>query len=252
MDTYANITRPHWVADGGLLDNEPIDVLLQRIFDSPAQRPVRRVLLFVVPSSGPAPDAKAAPEDDVDEPLGLVDGLLKDLSAMTAQSIAADLRAIRAHQDRMEARADTRLRLAELARRLRPSRLLTAPLLTDYRTREATKQADTLTAALLRQLSTWPPETAASTESIPTGWEAELAVGGDAEKVCRRGITESILRRWPHQHAPPQPTALAAYGPPALRPRKRVRAHRCQAAYHSRESKDVIPPTRRKSAQSIG
>ncbi len=56
MASFTNTTRAHWVADGGLLDNQPIDVLLQRIFDRPASRPVRRVLLFVVPSSGPAPD----------------------------------------------------------------------------------------------------------------------------------------------------------------------------------------------------
>jgi patatin-related protein len=237
MDSYANITRAHWVADGGLLDNQPIDVLLQRIFDSPATRPVRRVLLFVVPSSGPAPDAKSAPEDDVDQPFGLVDGLLKDLSAMTAQSIAADLRAIRAHQDRMGARADTRLRLAELARRLRRSRLLTPQLLTDYRTREATKQADILAAALLRQLSTWPPEPATSTESIPTDWQADLAVGGDAEKVCRRGITESILGRWPGEHLPRSLTALAAYGPPAYELAKGCAISVARAAYLLAESK---------------
>jgi patatin-related protein len=236
MDAYANITRPHWVADGGLLDNQPIDVLLQRIFDSPAERPVRRVLLFVVPSSGPAPDAKAAPEDEVDQPLGLIDGLLKDLSAMTAQSIAADLRAIRAHQDRMEARSDARLRLAELARRLR-SRLLTTPLLLDYRTREATKQADTLTAALLRQLSTWPPEPAASPESIPKGWQGDLAVGGDAEKACRRGITESILGRWPGQPLPRDPADLAAYGPPAYELAKGCAISIARAAYLLAESK---------------
>lgn len=236
MDTYANITRPHWVADGGLLDNQPIDVLLQRIFDSPAERPVRRVLLFVVPSSGPAPDAKATPEDDVDQPLGLVDGLLKDLSAMTAQSIASDLRAIRAHQDRMEARSDARLRLAEMARRLR-SRLLTTPLLADYRTREATKQADVLTAALLRQLSTWPPEPAASSESIPTSWQDDLAVGGDAEKACRRGITDWILGRWPGQPLPRDLGDLAAYGPPAYELAKGCAISIARAAYLLAESK---------------
>ena len=139
MAPFANITRPHWVADGGLLDNQPIDVLLKRIFDRPARRSVRRVLLFVVPSSGPAPDLVAqAPPDDVHKPLGLVDGLLKDLAAITTQSIAADLRAIRDHQDRMEARTDTKLRLAELAARLpKGSRLLTTSLLTDYANREA-------------------------------------------------------------------------------------------------------------------
>ncbi len=71
MAPYSDITRPHWVADGGLLDNQPIDVLLKRVFDRPARRPVRRVLLFVVPSSGPAPDLVAqAPQDNIDEPLG--------------------------------------------------------------------------------------------------------------------------------------------------------------------------------------
>jgi patatin-related protein len=213
MDDYANITRPHWVADGGLLDNQPIDLLLKRIFDSPAQRPVRRVLLFVVPSSGPAPDAKAAPQDRVDQPLSLIDGLLKDLSAMTTQSIAADLRAIRDHQDRMQARTDTRLHLAELAHGLR-TRLLTMSLLKDYRTREATKQADILAKALLRQLSTWPPESPAATESIPKNWQGELAVGGDAEKACRLGITQRILRRWPDA-LPASLDELAAYGQPA-------------------------------------
>ena len=232
MDNYANITRPHWVADGGLLDNQPIDVLLQRIFDSPAERPVRRVLLFVVPSSGPAPDANAAPEDDVDQPLGLVDGLLKDLSAMTAQSIASDLRAIRAHQDRMEARSDARLRLAELARRLGPrQRLLTQPLLADYRTREATREADALTAALLRQLSTWPPE------SIPKDWQVELAVGGNAERVCRQGITKSILDLWPGQPLPRSLDDLLAYGPPAYELAKGCAISIARAAYLLAESK---------------
>ncbi len=219
MAPFTNITRPHWAADGGLLDNRPIDVLLKRIFDRPARRPVRRVLLFVVPSSGPAPDlvAEAAPAD-VDEPLGLVDGLLKDLGAITTQSIAADLRAIRAHQDRMEARTDTKLRLAELAATLpRGSRLLTPALLTDYVTREATRHAQTLTDALLRQLGTWPPATPGA-QSIPKNWEPELAVGGDSDAACRRRTTESIVSRWalpPGQLLPQGPTDLARYGQPA-------------------------------------
>lgn len=188
MAPFTSLTRPHWVSDGGLLDNRPIGVLFKRIFDRPARRPVRRVLLFVVPSSGPAPDPMhEPPPDNVDEPLGLIDGLLKGLAAVTTQSIAADLRAIRAHQDCMEARTDAKLRLAELAATLRNgTRLLTPSLLTDYRTREATKQAQTLTSALLRRLSTCPPESGPATESLPKSWSAELTVGGDADKVCRQ------------------------------------------------------------------
>ncbi len=221
MASFSNITRPHWVADGGLLDNRPIDVLLERIFDRPARRPIRRVLLFVVPSSGPAPDlvAQVAPAK-LDEPLGLLDGLLKELAAITTQSIAADLRAIRGHQDRMAARTDTRLRLAELAATLPPgSRLLTAPLLADYATREATRQGQALTAALLRQLSTWPPASGRSTESLPRHWESELEVGGDVETMCRRQIITSILRGWaqpPDRPLPESPADLARYGQAAL------------------------------------
>jgi patatin-related protein len=236
MAPFTNITRPHWVADGGLLDNQPIDVLLKRVFDRPARRPVRRVLLFVVPSSGPAPDlVQEAPSDNVNEPLGLVDGLLKDLSAVTTQSIAADLRAIRTHQDRMEARTNTRLRLAELAAMLpEGSRLLTPSLLTDFATREATRQAEALSSALLRQLGTWPPESSMSTESIPQNWESDLAVGGDAENACRRRMTESMLSRWsqpPDQSLPESPADLARYGQPAFDLAKGFALSVVQAAY---------------------
>jgi patatin-related protein len=241
MAPFTDVTRPHWVADGGLLDNRPIDVLLQRIFDRPASRPVRRVLLFVLPSSGPAPDlVQEAPSDNVNEPLGLVDGLLKDLAAITTQSIAADLREIRAHQDRMEARTDTRLRLAELAAMLPDgSRLLSTSLLTDYRTREATRQANTLTSALLRQLSTWPPASSTSTESIPRNWEGDLVVDGDVETVCRRQITESILSRWsqpPNQPLPETAADLARYGQPACDLAKGCAIIVAQAAYQLAKS----------------
>ncbi|OSC42131.1 patatin-like protein [Mycobacterium decipiens] len=217
MARFTNLTRPHWVTDGGLLDNRPIGVLFKRIFDRPARRPVRRVLLFVVPSSGPAPDPMhEPPPDNVDEPLGLIDGLLKGLAAITTQSIAADLRAIRAHQDCMEARTDAKLRLAELAATLPDgTRLLTPSLLTDYRTREATKQAHVLTDALLRQLSTCPPDAGRAAEGLPKNWESELTVGGDAEKVCRRRITETILLRWSqprNQPLPQTPADLARFG----------------------------------------
>ena len=220
MAPFANITRPHWVADGGLLDNQPLDVLLKRVFDRPARRPVRRVLLFVVPSTGPAPDLlKEVPADTVNNPLGLAEGLLKDLAAMTTQSIAADLRTIQAHQDRMTARTNTKLRLAELAARLpQGARLLTTSLLADYGFREATKQAQALTTALLRQLSTWPPAPSTSTESIPKTWESELAVGGDVERACRQQITNSIQARWSQPSDRPLPETaadLARYGQPA-------------------------------------
>ncbi|QLL06961.1 patatin-like protein [Mycobacterium vicinigordonae] len=233
MAPFANISRAHWVADGGLLDNRPIDVLLKRIFDRPARRPVRRVLLFVVPSSGPAPDiARDVPADDLEHPLGLVDGLLKDLSAITTQSIAADLRQIRAHQDSMAARTDGKLRLAELAAQLpEGARLLTPALLDDYRSREATRHAHDLTDALLRQLGT----------GVPKSWAAELAIGGDAEKVCRKQITESILsRRDAQPRLPLGPADLARYGQPGYDLAKSCALAVVRAAYQLATSDDDI------------
>ena len=159
---------------------------------------------------------------------------------MTTQSIAADLQAIRVHKDRMEARTNTRLRLAELAAMLPTgSRLLTPSLLTDYGTREATKQAQALTSALLRQLSTWPPESSTSVESIPKHWEEDLAVGGDVETVCRRQITESIVSRWsqpPGQPLPKNAADLARYGQPACDLAKGCAIILAQAAYQLAKS----------------
>jgi patatin-related protein len=244
MAQFANTTRPHWVADGGLLDNQPIDVLLRSIFDQPAKRAVRRVLLFVVPSSGPAPNlVEKPPADDVNKPLGLIEALSKDLAAATTQSIAGDLRAIRAHQDRMDARTDAKLRLAELAVNLRNSRLLTADLLADYGKREATKQAQALTGALLRQLSTWPPQSSDSAESIPANWEPELAIGGGAEEICRRTITESIEERWsgPSDESLPQDaTDLARYGEPAVEYAKASAITVIEVAYQLAQAPDDV------------
>jgi hypothetical protein len=63
MKKYANITRAHWAADGGLLMNRPINPLLRAIFDRAAEQQVRRILLYVVPSPGdPAPASETSAE----------------------------------------------------------------------------------------------------------------------------------------------------------------------------------------------
>ena len=117
VGNLANITRNHWVADGGLLDNQPIDALLQTIFQRPARRLVRRILLYIVPTTGSAPDPLKAqePVEEASQPYTMVDSLLKDLGAVLSQSITADLRAIREHNERIGVRTDMRQRLAQLA-----------------------------------------------------------------------------------------------------------------------------------------
>jgi patatin-related protein len=209
MGKYTNITRDHWVADGGLLDNQPLDLILERIFDRRTRRPVRRVLLFVIPSAGAAPDlVAAAPTEKVDDPMTLMGGLLQDVSAAFGQSISSDLRAIVSHNDRMAARADLRLQLLEMAQRLKPGRLLTPSLMAAFVARESERRAQKLTAALLRLLSTWPPRADGDTTSlgIPTPWQEELETGGSAESDCRKAAGNRLQAWWAPDPADALPT----------------------------------------------
>ena len=216
MCRYLDTTRSHWAADGGLLDNQPLDLILQRIFDLKARRQVRRVLLYVVPSTGPAPDVVAAPPaEDVGHPPGLVGGLLKDLSAVTGQSIAADLRAIRIHNDRVQARSAAQLQLVGLAIRLRHQRLLTTGVLTTYCSREAESTARRLVQSLLKTVGTWPPAAPGPTsggDTVPTAWQTDLHTPG-VELRCREAAASALTAAWsPDDALPTDVGGFARYG----------------------------------------
>ncbi|UMB69454.1 patatin-like protein [Mycobacterium paraterrae] len=100
-----NVTS-QFVADGGLLANRPLGQALQAVFDRPADREVRRVLAFVVPT---VTEAEKPPLTD---PPGLFATLGADVGAVMAQSISADLAAISAHNQQVRARNDVRRQLA--------------------------------------------------------------------------------------------------------------------------------------------
>lgn len=215
MHPYCDITRNHWAVDGGVLNNQPLDVLLQRVFQRPARRPVRRVLLFVVPSPGPSPDLEeAAPVDDVDQPYDLLGGLFKVVGAATSQSISASLREIVAHNDRVTARFDLRRRLAELATRLPAGdRLLSPALLTDFREREGERQARRLVRAMMRQIDTWPARPADARNdpndavAVPPAWRSDLDLGNPTEAICRKAIIDTLKDAW-SPIAPGRPAEL--------------------------------------------
>jgi patatin-related protein len=178
MAAHANTTRPHWVADGGLLVNRPIGPLLQTVFDRPADRQVRRALLYVVPSSA-AP--RAPGPDSFDKPLSLTEALLRDLKATTNQSIAADLAAIRDHNDRVSSLGGIRLRLAAIGGQLAAATgapLADADTWADYRLRQGEWLVRPLIAEVMRQLDS-------------------IEAGSDIERTLRATAREAITAKWP-------------------------------------------------------
>ncbi|MGP9016873.1 patatin-like protein [Streptomyces sp. BR1] len=241
MKPYADITRDHWVADGGLLANRPIAPVLQAVFDRPAERHIRRVLLYVVPSPGGAPDPRQAPalQESFDAPWTLGEALLKDLGTVLNQSISADLKALRQHNDRVDAVRDTRLRMAEIGSRLadrRPSeefpgfRLLTGTVLDDYRVREATWLVQPVVTALMRALTTMPGQ------RMPDDWRKALAPGRSAEEECQEAAASAVAVHW----ALPDRRdfdGLAKFGRPAFDGAKATVLAMLQAAYVSRPEK---------------
>ncbi|MET8449376.1 patatin-like protein [Streptomyces sp. NPDC005209] len=240
MREYANITRPHWVADGGLLANRPIRPLLRAVFERPAARQVRRVLLYVVPTAGGAPDPRPTPApESFEQPWTLGEALAKDLGAALNQSVSAELTELRDHNDRMDALRDTRRRMAELGaqgravqeelaacrRRLAeatgapadeagtpaPGCALLGPAMRDdFRGREGAWLARPVIAALMRALTTRPYD------AMTRAWLDALGPGRSAEEECRAAAVTETTREWRFPEPGDEGTALyqrlAAFG----------------------------------------
>lgn len=168
MARYANMTRSHWVADGGLLANRPLTPLLAQVFSQPAWCQVRRVLAFVVPDGGGTPSPATQPAgDEWRQPPTMAGALKKDLDAQLAQSIASDLQAVRIHNERITTCHNLRRHLAEMGSRLSgDGSLVTSSLLRDYQRQQGTGLAQPLLSEVMRQLTTMP---------VPKAWAAEMS-----------------------------------------------------------------------------
>lgn len=172
MAQYANITRSHWAADGGILANRPLAPLMGAIFARPASpegREVRRVLAYVVPDGG----GTANPQDVPDKAKWsnaptMIAALKADLSAQLSQSIASDLEAIRKHNDQIRTDHDLRRTLAEIGVRLPDHRLVTPRVFHDFERQQGKGLAEPLVDELMRKLSTI---------DLPERWAAEFAPG---------------------------------------------------------------------------
>ena len=223
MAAFANMTRGHWVADGGLLANRPLTPLLAKVFSQPATGQVRRVLAFVVPDGGGTSSAapEAVPDDEWKKPLTLAAALKADLEAQLSQSIASDLEATRAHNERISARHDLRRSLADLGSRLRgdvpqpdgspPSTdgLITGRILRDFQHQQGAGLAQPLLATVMSLLTTM---------QIPKPWAGQLGPGqqqsGSAEPRMAEAMADILGCGWQiRPPAPPSPDGGSAAAP---------------------------------------
>jgi patatin-related protein len=218
MADFANMTRSHWVADGGLLANRPLTPLLAKVFSQPAAGQVRRVLAFVVPDGGGTP--RATPQDiagdDWEHPPSMVRALKADLDAQQSQSIASDLQAARAHNERIEARHGLRRSLADLGSRLRSEDqepagsppddgLVNGRLLHEFERQQGSGLAQSLLTEVMRQLTTM---------QIPDAWAGQLAPGQLAETRMADTMVHILGRGW-HETQPGAGPAAPTAGAPS-------------------------------------
>jgi len=202
MARFANMTRSHWVADGGLLANRPLTPLLSQVFAQPAWGQVRRVLAFVVPDGGGTPSPAAQPDaDNWGQPPTLAGALKEDLGAQLAQSIASDLQAIRMHNERLTTAHNRRRYLAEMGSRLPGTGgLVTDVLLRDYQQQQGAGLAQPLLDEMMRQLTTI---------ALPDTWAAEMSASTEPpEQRMAKKMAAVLGGGW---QAGPQATAWAAW-----------------------------------------
>ncbi|MEU4666416.1 patatin-like protein [Amycolatopsis sp. NPDC023774] len=145
MRDYTELTRSHWLTDGGVLVNKPLRPALREIFDLPSSSDVRRLLLYVVPTV--EAEAAAVPVDPANPPL-LGAALAKVVSTVINQTISSDLEELTAHNDAVVATRDTRVSLAALG--LRGGELVDHRVMAAYLDRRVAEDAAELVRTATR------------------------------------------------------------------------------------------------------
>ncbi len=186
MAAFSNAQTTQFAADGGLLANRPLAPALQAVFDRPANREVRRVLAFVVPVvGGPGvPRANLTLADTPDLPRALA----ADMTAMTSQTISADLAAITAHNQQVQSRNDTRQQLAVLGTQLDR---LGMPFYPRYRA----KRADQLARVAADEVMTRATAGRRTADGRPAGFGADAERAQQAAASAALGILPAELPR---------------------------------------------------------
>jgi patatin-related protein len=118
MAGIASFSASGWVLDGGVLVNRPVERALRVVFDQPAERQVRRALLYVDPDPDPiAPDPRdgqAADPGSLTRPSLRQVMLDSVVNLPRVQSLAETFEDLRRHNERVRSQRAFRLDLADL------------------------------------------------------------------------------------------------------------------------------------------
>ncbi|MEU0792288.1 patatin-like protein [Amycolatopsis sp. NPDC005961] len=148
MTAYTDLTRSHWLTDGGVLLNKPLRPALREIFERPSHADVRRLLLYVVPTG--EREATEIACDAANPPL-LSNAMSKVVSTVMSQSISAELEDLTRHNDAVVRTRDTRVSLAALGLRGGPECLVDKGIATSYLERRTAEDAAELVRVATRR-----------------------------------------------------------------------------------------------------
>ncbi|WP_410648095.1 patatin-like protein [Amycolatopsis sp. cmx-4-54] len=150
MTKYTDVTRSHWLTDGGVLLNKPLRPALREIFERQSHSDVRRLLLYVVPTAEREAERVAV---EPDRPPLLGSALSKVVGTVLSQTISAELEDLTRHNDAVVRTRGTRVSLAAMGVRGGPDSLVDQRLMNDYRDRRVQEDATALVRDATRRLS---------------------------------------------------------------------------------------------------
>jgi len=148
MTPYTELTRSHWLTDGGVLLNKPLRPAMREIFERPSHSDVRRLLLYVVPTG--EREASEIACDAANPPL-LANAMSKVVSAVMSQTISTELEDLTRHNDAVVRTRDTRVSLAALGLRGGADALIDKRLAAAYLDRRTAEDAGELVRTASRR-----------------------------------------------------------------------------------------------------